>query len=216
MTVDLAAIRQEYERAGLQETNVDPSPVRQLEKWLKDAIDAEHPEPTAMTLATVSEAGVPAARIVLLKRLDDDGLGFFTNYDSEKGRHLEKNPNASASFFWVLLERQVRVTGIVRKMSREASEAYFHSRPRESQLGAWASRQSTPIEGREALERALSDVRRRFGDGEIPCPPYWGGYVLAPTQVEFWQGGAARLHDRLRYTRIEGNPSAWTVTRLSP
>lgn len=214
---------------------MDPSPIRQLEACLRDAIAAKHPEPTAMTLATVSEDGTPAARIVLLKKLDDEGLGFYTNYESEKGRHLSRHPRACATFFWVLLERQVRVTGAVTKMTPEASDAYFRSRPRESQLATWASRQSTPLSGRQELDRNLEAARARFGDGDVPRPPYWGGYVLRPERVEFWQGGTARLHDRLVYTRISESADAgasggagdagenvastgerWQITRLAP
>ena len=212
--MDLTAIRSEYTRAGLHERDVDPSALAQLDKWLNDAIAVKHPEPTAMTLATVTQDGAPAARIVLLKGLDDRGLVFYTGYESDKGKQLEQSPRASACFFWVMLERQVRVTGTVAKVTREESEAYFRSRPRESQLGAWASRQSTVLSGREELESRLEEMRARFGEGEIPCPPEWGGYRLAPEGIEFWQGRPSRLHDRLRYTRIAD--SAWRIERLSP
>lgn len=214
MLPDLSAIRTDYARAGLQERDLDPSPVEQLQHWLRDAIDAGHPEPTAMTLATVSPDGEPAARVVLLKGLDETGLTFFTNYDSDKGRDLAANPRAGLSFFWVLLERQARVTGLVSKVSREESELYFKSRPRESQLGAWASRQSAVIAGREELESRLAAERTRFGDAEIPCPPTWGGYRLAIDRLELWQGRPSRLHDRLRYTRIDD--THWKIERLSP
>jgi pyridoxamine 5'-phosphate oxidase len=210
----LAAIRTEYERAGLHERDVDPSPVKQLERWLHDAIQAGHPEPNAMTLATVSAEGEPSARVVLLRGLDDRGLVFYTNYESDKGRALAANPRACAAFFWVLLERQVRVTGAVTKVSREESEAYFRSRPRESQLGAWASAQSAVLAGREDLDARLAAVRARFGEGEVPCPETWGGYRIAFEKIELWQGRPSRLHDRLRYTRIGGQ--AWTIERLSP
>lgn len=158
---DLTAIRTEYARAGLDERDVDPSPIAQLDRWLREAIAAQHPEPTAMTLATASADGEPAARIVLLKGLDERGLVFFTNYESAKGRQLAENPRACASFFWVLLERQVRVTGAVARVSREETEAYFHARPRESQLGAWASEQSAVLAGRSELEDRLLEVRAR-------------------------------------------------------
>jgi pyridoxamine 5'-phosphate oxidase len=221
MLPDLTAIRTEYARAGLDERDLDPSPARQIEKWLHDAIKAGHPEPTAMTLATATPEGEPAARVVLLKGVDEHGLVFFTNYDSNKGKELTANPRACANLFWVLLERQVRVTGSVAKVSREESEAYFRGRPRESQLGAWASAQSTVISGRTALEARLADVRARFGEGEVPCPPHWGGFRLVPSRVELWQGRPSRLHDRLRYTRMEpatpGDTSRrWTIERLSP
>jgi pyridoxamine 5'-phosphate oxidase len=211
---DLTSIRTDYAREGLRESDLDPSPIAQLEKWLNEAIAAEHPEPTAMMLATASPEGEPAARVVLLKGLGAGGLVFFTNYESDKGRQLADNPRASAVFFWVLLERQARVSGTVSRVAREETEAYFRSRPRESQLGTWASAQSSVLEGREALETRLAEVRARFGDGEVTCPPMWGGYRLVPDRLEFWQGRPSRLHDRLRYTR-KGEAS-WLVERLSP
>lgn len=216
---DLTAIRTEYAQAGLLERDVDPSPIVQLDRWLREAIAAEHPEPTAMTLATASPDGEPDARIVLLKGLDERGLVFFTGYESDKGRQLAANPRACACFFWVLLERQVRVTGDVTRVSRDETEAYFRSRPRESRLGAWASAQSTVIAGRSELEARLAEVRTRFGDdGEVPCPPQWGGYRLVPDRLELWQGRPSRLHDRLRYTRISqaNEEPHWRIERLAP
>jgi pyridoxamine 5'-phosphate oxidase len=214
MLPDLTAIRTEYLRAGLDERDLDPSPSRQVEKWLHDAIEAGHPEPTAMTLATVTPAGEPAARVVLLKGVDVDGIVFYTNYESDKGKQLATNPRACANIFWVLLQRQIRITGKVTKSSRAESEAYFKTRPRESQLGAWASEQSGVLPGRAALEARLVEVRARFGDGEVACPPHWGGYRLSLERVEFWQGRPSRLHDRLLYTRI--GETQWRVERLSP
>jgi pyridoxamine 5'-phosphate oxidase len=214
MLPDLSAIRTDYARAGLHERDLDPSPVKQLQHWLRDAIDAGHPEPTAMTLATVTSDGEPAARVVLLKGLDDEGLTFFTHYTSDKGKDLEANPRACIVFFWVLLERQARITGRVAKVSREESELYFKSRPRESQLGAWASRQSEVLAGREELESRLAAERERFGEGDVPCPPAWGGYRLVVDRLELWQGRPSRLHDRLRYTRIDDR--RWNIERLSP
>ncbi len=214
MPVDLTAIRTEYARAGLHERDVDPSPLVQLDRWVQEAVVAEHPDPTAMTLATASPDGEPAARVVLLKALDERGLVFFTSYTSDKGRQLAANPRACACFFWVMLERQARASGVVSRVSREESEAYFRSRPRDSQLGAWASAQSTVIKGRAELEARLDAVRARFAEGEVPCPPEWGGYRLAPDRVELWQGRPSRLHDRLRYTR--SGQAAWTIERLSP
>jgi pyridoxamine 5'-phosphate oxidase len=213
MLPDISAIRTDYARAGLDEADLDPSPARQIERWLREAIAAGHPEPTAMSLATVSPDGEPAVRVVLLKGVDARGLVFYTNYESEKGRHLAAHPRAAAGLFWVLLERQIRVTGSVDKVAREESEAYFRQRPRESQLGAWASEQSGVIEGRAALEARLREARERFGDGEIACPPHWGGYRLTPERVELWQGRPSRLHDRLRYTRTDGG---WKIDRLAP
>lgn len=214
MQADLTAIRTDYARAGLHERDLDPSPLVQLDTWLREAIVAKHPEPTAMTLATVTPDGDAAARVVLLKGLDAHGLVFFTNYESDKGQQLERAPRACACFFWVMLERQARATGAVSKVTREESEAYFRSRPRESQLGAWASPQSTVISGREAIETRLAQTRERFGEGEIPCPPHWGGYRLVPDRLELWQGRPSRLHDRLRYTRA--TDTTWTIERLSP
>ncbi len=216
MTVDLTSIRTDYARAGLVEGDVDPRPLVQVRTWLQEAIAAQHPEPTAMTLATVSASGDPSARVVLLKGIDDRGLVFFTSYESNKGRDLAANPRASACLFWVLLERQARVTGTVTKVTREESEAYFRSRPRESQLGAWASKQSTAIASREVLADRFEEARARFAGADVPCPESWGGYRLVPDAVELWQGRPSRLHDRLRYTRVPGDADAWTIARLSP
>jgi pyridoxamine 5'-phosphate oxidase len=213
MDVDIAAIRTEHMRAGLLERDVHPSPLRQIERWVRDAVEAQHPEPNAMTLATASAAGEPSARVVLLRGIDR-GLVFFTNYDSDKGKDLAQNPRAALCFYWTLLERQIRARGEVRRVSRAESEAYFRTRPRESQLGAWASRQSSVIVGRSELDRRVEQARARFGDDEVPCPPNWGGYRLSPERVELWQGRPGRLHDRLLYTRGEGD--GWRIERLSP
>jgi len=213
---DLSAIRTQYGRAGLQERDVDPSPVKQIAKWLREAIDAKHPEPNAMTLATSTKDGEPAARVVLLRHFDERGLVFYTDYDSDKGKALAENPRACAAFFWPLLERQIRVTGAVAKVSREETESYFRTRPRESQIGAWASHQSGVLAGRAELEARVEAETARFGAGEVPCPPNWGGYRVAIERVELWQGRPSRLHDRLRYTRIAGRDDAWTIERLSP
>jgi pyridoxamine 5'-phosphate oxidase len=212
---DLSGIRTDYARAGLDERDLSPSPVDQMKRWLDEAIAAKHPEPTAMTIATITPEGDPSARVVLLKGLDDRGLAFYTNYESDKGREIAQSPRACANLFWVLLERQIRVTGVITKVSREESEAYFKSRPRDSQLGAWASRQSAVLQGRADLEKRMEEARARFGEGEIPCPPHWGGYRLEPSRIEFWQGRPNRLHDRLRYTKDEA-PHSWRVERLSP
>jgi pyridoxamine 5'-phosphate oxidase len=210
-----ADLRREYHRAELNETDVDADPVTQFERWLAEAVKAEVPEPTAMTLATVGDDARPAARIVLLKGIDAQGFLFFTNYDSRKGAELAAHPAAALLFHWVVLERQVRIEGTVAKASAAESDSYFASRPRLSRVGAWASPQSRTIPDRAWLERQFSDAQERFapeGDA-IPRPPQWGGYRLVPSTLEFWQGRRSRLHDRIRY-RLEG--TRWHVDRLAP
>lgn len=211
MSIDLTAIRSEYALAGLSERDAEPSPLDHVSRWLREAITAKHPEPTAMTLALVDPDGMPSARVVLLKGIDA-GLVFFTNYESDKGRAIDANAHASACLFWNMLERQVRVRGTIEKTSRAESERYFASRPRESQLGAWASRQSDVIANRDVLERRLAEAAARY-PSEVPCPPHWGGYRLLPRDVELWQGRPSRLHDRLRYVQAG---AAWKIERLSP
>lgn len=210
---DVSKIRTEYLRAGLLESDLAASPVRQLQKWLKEAVDANVLEPSAMTLATATPDGTPSARIVLLKGVEERGLTFFTNYESQKGSELRDNPRAALVFFWPELERQVRVGGAVSKVSPGETEQYFHSRPRGSQIGAWASRQSSVIANRDAIERAVEGAEATFNGKDVPVPPYWGGYLLAPSRFEFWQGRANRLHDRIRFDRT---PAGWNVERLSP
>jgi pyridoxamine 5'-phosphate oxidase len=213
--MNTADLRREYHRATLNETGVDASPVTQFERWLAEAVKAEVPEPTAMTLATVGDGGHPAARIVLLKGVGAEGFLFFTNYDSRKGRELAAHPYAALLFHWVELERQVRVEGKVSKASAAESDAYFASRPPLSRVGAWASPQSNPIPGRDWLEREFGAVQARFAadPDSIPRPPHWGGYHLLPSTIEFWQGRQSRLHDRIRY-RLEA--AHWRIERLAP
>ena len=197
----------------LSEPAAATDPVEQFRAWMSAALAAELILPNAMVLATADARGRPSARMVLLKGVDDEGFTFFTNYASRKGRELEENPHAALVFHWAELERQVRITGRVARISPRESDAYWRSRPRTSQLGAWASRQSEVIAGRAALDRSLSQAAERFRDAEVPRPPTWGGYVLDPEEIEFWQGRLNRLHDRLLYRRHSG---AWTLVRLAP
>jgi pyridoxamine 5'-phosphate oxidase len=212
--MDIAALRQEYKAHGLRRADLDPDPIKQFAQWFGDAAAAEIRDVNAMSLATIGEDGMPQSRIVLLKAISDRGFVFYTNYESAKGRELERNPRAALNFYWVQLERQIRISGTVEKTSREDSEEYFHSRPVGSQLGAWASRQSDVIANREVLEAKLAEVTDRFGGGAIPLPENWGGYRVKPETIEFWQGRANRLHDRFRYRRDDSG--AWIIERLSP
>ena len=212
---NLAALRKTYSQRTLSETDVLPDAVRQFRVWLDEAIAAQVDEPTALTLSTVSALGQPSSRVVLLKGLPDDaGFLFYTNYDSRKGQELAAQHLAALNFFWPGLERQVRVEGRVEKAPPELSTEYFQSRPRSSQLGAWASPQSQIIGSREELEAREAAVAERFAAQDpLPRPPDWGGYILRPTLIEFWQGRPSRLHDRIVYER-EG--SAWRRSRLAP
>nr|B8HMK7.1 RecName: Full=Pyridoxine/pyridoxamine 5'-phosphate oxidase; AltName: Full=PNP/PMP oxidase; Short=PNPOx; AltName: Full=Pyridoxal 5'-phosphate synthase [Cyanothece sp. PCC 7425] len=213
MTISISDLRKDYRQQSLSETEVDPNPLQQFQTWFKQAIEAEILEPNAMTLATLSREGKPAARIVLLKEVDDRGFTFFTNYKSRKGEELAHDPWAALVFWWAELERQVRIEGSVSQVSAADSDRYFSSRPWGSRLGAWASEQSKAITGREVLEQNLRALEQEYRDREVPRPPHWGGYRLSPTLIEFWQGRPNRLHDRLCY-RLQGDQ--WQLERLSP
>lgn len=211
--MSISSIRKDYQLKSLSEIDVELNPVDQFGKWWDEALMSEIDEVNAMTLSTVNAAGRPSARVVLLKGFDQNGFVFFTNYESEKGQHLLHHPYASLVFFWKELERQVRIEGACEKVSEEESDAYFHSRPKGSQLGAWASPQSRIIEGRSVLEENIEQLEKRFSSGKIERPPHWGGYRVIPDKIEFWQGRSSRLHDRIVYQR---NSDGWNISRLAP
>lgn len=213
--VDLAR-RQEYESAGLDVADIAADPIEQIQSWLEAWTELSPDEPTAVVLATAGLDGGASARNVLLRGLDERGLTFFTSYESRKAREIERDERATLLFSWVPVRRQIHVTGTVRATERAESEAYFATRPRGSQLAAWASTQSAVLPDRAALEARLAAVAARFDGTAVPCPPHWGGYRLVPDSVELWQGRADRLHDRLRYSRDPAAPSGWRIERLSP
>ena len=209
----IADLRREYSSQSLLESDVELHPADQFDKWWKQALKAEVEEVNAMTLATASADGMPAARIVLLKGYSYDGFVFFTNYNSFKAMHLEENPRACLVFFWQELERQVRITGIVTHVSAQDSDKYFKSRPRGSQIGAWASPQSQVIPDRAWIDQAYLEVLEKYREHDPERPPHWGGYLVKPVIMEFWQGRPSRLHDRIQYTMENG---AWKIERLAP
>lgn len=211
--MDISSIRKDYTLKSLDISDVNDSPFEQFHQWLREAISAEVLEINAMTLSTLHADGYPNGRVVLLKELDY-GFVFFSNYQSEKGQELENHPKASLTFFWPELERQVRVMGTVEKISESQSDEYFLSRPRGSQIGAWASPQSHKINSREVLEERLKEMQLRFEEEKLIRPPHWGGYRVLPHKIEFWQGRPSRLHDRILYEKNEAG--AWTISRLAP
>lgn len=213
MSISIADLRLNYSQKQLTETEVDPNPFQQFRLWFEEAVTAQLPEPNAMTLATASKTGMPSARIVLLKGVDDRGFVFYTNFESRKGQELKENPQAVLVFLWKQLERQVRIEGPVEVVSDADADAYFHSRPLASQLGAWASEQSRVIASREVLEQRFQTLQTQYENQEIPRPPHWGGFRVLPQQIEFWQGRPSRLHDRLCY-RLQQD--SWLIERLAP
>lgn len=207
-------LRKEYSKAALDVAEVDQDPIAQFDKWFKEALAAGVPEPNAFTLSTIAEGGGPSGRVVLLKGLDQRQFVFYTNYQSQKGKELDNNPACALTFFWPELERQVRVEGIASRVAESTSENYFQSRPRGSQIGAWSSPQSAVIASRDILQARERDMEKKFeGLTVLPKPKQWGGYAITPVEIEFWQGRASRLHDRIVYYLVEGK---WTIHRLAP
>ena len=214
MNINIAAIRRDYQMQSLLEKDVDSNPFNQFNAWWDDVLKSELDEVNAMTLATASSTGIPSARIVLLKSVSEQGFVFFTNYNSNKGKELEENPNACLVFFWKELERQIRITGKAKKVSAAESDEYFLSRPEGSRIGAWASPQSQVIASREIIEENTAKYEAEFAAGNIIRPPHWGGYIVMPEAFEFWQGRPNRLHDRIQYSlQKEDN---WKIERLAP
>ncbi|MGE9270313.1 MAG: pyridoxamine 5'-phosphate oxidase [Verrucomicrobiales bacterium] len=211
--MDLSDFRKEYSDRGLRRGDLNDDPVFQFEQWFSQAVELGIHEPNAMSLATVDPTGRPLLRTVLLKYFDTSGFVFFTNYESRKAAHIADNPRVSLLFPWITLERQVIVQGKAEKITTAESLKYFTSRPRESQLGAWVSSQSSTISSRKLLLQKLNNIKEKFSHGEVPLPSFWGGYRVVPETIEFWQGGPARLHDRFFYQRAEDQ---WTIERLSP
>lgn len=213
--MDLAAIRKNYTLKELSEASVKEEPFDQFQTWMEEALQAALAEPTAMVLSTVSAEGLPSARVVLLKGVQNQGFVFFTNYQSRKGQELAENPQAALTFFWPELERQVRIEGEVAKVAEEVSDAYFRTRPPGSQIGAWASPQSLEVDSRETIEKAIRLFSEKFNEeGKIDRPSHWGGYALYPLRIEFWQGRPDRLHDRILFKKED--EAGWSIVRLAP
>jgi pyridoxamine 5'-phosphate oxidase len=210
----LSTIRQEFVKGQLMEDNINKNPIIQFETWLQEAFSNGNPTANAMILSTVDVSGMPSSRVMLLRDISFGGFTFFSNYESKKGTDVETNNKASLLFFWPELERQVRIQGFVEKLPKGESDAYFESRPFESKVGAWASKQSQIIEGREVLEKNFAALLNKYDDKKVPRPDHWGGYVLYPVSIEFWQGRESRLHDRLLFKRVDH--SHWKMDRLMP
>lgn len=206
-------LRHDFSKQTLDEKDVNQSPFLQFEKWFKEAVDAHVNEPNAMTVATATKQGKPSARILLLRNFNENGFVFYTNYDSRKGHDILENPQAALLFFWPELERQVRIEGVLEKQSAEESDVYFQTRPRTSKLGAWTSPQSKVVANRNELDGAYQKMESKFPDENVPRPEHWGGYILKPISIEFWQGRPSRMHDRILYSKISDN---WKIERLAP
>ena len=214
MQKNIADLRRDYTKATLDVTTVNPDPVVQFEIWFKEALEAQVIEPNAMNISTVNEQGKPSSRIVLLKGIENKKFVFFTNYQSRKGREIEANPACALTFFWPDLERQVRIEGVITRVDNQISEDYFKSRPKGSQIGAWASPQSTVIKDRSILEERYRQIEQKYlNDAALPKPHQWGGYGVDPFVIEFWQGRSSRMHDRIEYTKVDGS---WRIHRLAP
>ena len=211
---DIENTRNEYHAASLTEKDANADPIKQFDKWFNEALKAQQHEPTAMTLATATHDGRPSARIVLMKGFDNNGFVFYTNYLSRKGKEIAKNPLGALIFFWGSVERQVRIEGTIEKLSKEASERYFHSRPKGSQVGAVVSPQSQEIADRDTLEQKWHETEVQYADKDVPKPAFWGGYILKPRLIEFWQGRPSRLHDRILYKKVDNKN--WKKVRLAP